>query len=51
MLWREGAIARSRALVEFDLEQAITSLRKGQPAMPPWLDAIHDSVGQEEGYK
>lgn len=34
-----GAIAL--ALVDFELEQAIASLRVGQAAIPIWLDTIH----------
>jgi DNA-binding transcriptional MerR regulator len=43
MLWRNSA-KRSLELVEFDLEQAITSVGEGQPAIPIWLDAIHQSL-------
>ena len=31
---------RSLELVEFDLEEAIASLKSGQPVIPLWLDAI-----------
>lgn len=40
MLWRKEQ-EQELQLVEFDLEQAIASLRLGQPAIPIWLDAIH----------
>lgn len=43
MLWRK-AQERSLELVDFDLEQAITSVREGQPAIPIWLDAIHQRL-------
>jgi hypothetical protein len=43
MLWRNSA-ERSLELVEFDLEQAIASVGEGQPAIPIWLDAIHQSL-------
>jgi DNA-binding transcriptional MerR regulator len=35
---------RSLKLVEFDLEDAITSLKSGQPVIPLWLDAIHEEL-------
>lgn len=41
MLWRES---QEQELVEFDMERVIASLRVGQPAIPVWLDAIHDSL-------
>jgi DNA-binding transcriptional MerR regulator len=35
---------RSLELVEFDWEEAIASLKFGQPVIPLWLDGIHDSL-------
>jgi hypothetical protein len=35
---------RSLKLVEFDLEDAIASLKSGQPVIPLWLDAIHEEL-------
>jgi hypothetical protein len=35
---------RSLELVEFDLEDAIASLKSGQPVIPLWLDAIHEEL-------
>ena len=43
MLWRETQ-ERSLELVEFDMERAIASVREGQPAIPIWLDAIHQRL-------
>lgn len=43
MLWRDKA-ERSLELVEFDLERAIASISVGQPAIPVWLDAIHQRL-------
>lgn len=43
MLWRESQ-EQERELVEFELEGAIASLREGQPAIPIWLDAIHQRL-------
>lgn len=45
MLWRKTS-ERSLELVKFDLEQAIASLRSGQPTIPIWLDAIHQRVAR-----
>lgn len=42
-----NAKARSLQLVEFDLEEAITSLKAGQPVIPVWLDVIHQSVASK----
>jgi DNA-binding transcriptional MerR regulator len=39
-----NAKARSLELVEFDLEEAIASLKSGQPVIPLWLDAIHEEL-------
>jgi len=39
-----NAKTRSLKLVEFDWEEAIASLKSGQPVIPLWLDAIHDSL-------
>jgi DNA-binding transcriptional MerR regulator len=41
-----NAKTRSLELVEFDLEEAIASLKSGQPVIPLWLDAIHDSLAK-----
>ncbi|AFZ20480.1 MerR family transcriptional regulator [Allocoleopsis franciscana] len=35
---------RSLKLLEFDLEDAIASLKSGQPVIPLWLDAIHEEL-------
>ncbi len=35
---------RSLELVEFDWEDAIASLKAGQPVIPLWLDGIHNSL-------
>ncbi len=43
MLWW-NANERSLELVEFDWEEAITSLQAGQPVIPVWLDAIHQRL-------
>ena len=43
MLWRETQ-EQELELVEFDLERAIASLREGQPAIPIWLDTIHQQL-------
>ncbi len=43
MLWWNSA-ERSLELVEFDLERAVASVRSGQPAIPLWLDAIHQRL-------
>lgn len=43
MLWRETQ-EQELELVEFDLELAIASLREGQPAIPLWLDVIHQRL-------
>lgn len=37
-------LKRSLHLVEFDLEEAIASLKSGQPVIPLWLDAIHEEL-------
>lgn len=37
-------LKRSLELVEYDLDLAIASLRKGQPVIPIWLDAIHQQL-------
>lgn len=53
MLWRDSA-ERSLELVDFDLEQAIASLRAGQPTIPVWLDALHQKLVRrlkETGYR
>jgi hypothetical protein len=39
-----NAKTRSLKLVEFDLEEAIASLKSGQPVIPLWLDAIHEEL-------
>ena len=38
--------SRSLKLVEFDLERAIAALTSGQPAIPLWLDAIHQRLAK-----
>lgn len=43
MLWWNGK-TRSLELVEFDWEEAIASLKAGQPIIPVWLDAIHQRL-------
>ena len=43
MLWREASEQRMK-LVEFDLERAIASISVGQPAIPVWLDVIHQRL-------
>jgi hypothetical protein len=43
MLWWNGK-TRSLELVEFDLGEAIASLKAGQPIIPVWLDAIHQRL-------
>lgn len=42
LLW--NAKTRSLKLVEFDLQEAITSLKSGQPVIPLCLDAIHEEL-------
>jgi hypothetical protein len=39
-----NAKTRSLELVEFDWEDAIASLKSGQPVIPLWLDAIHEKL-------
>lgn len=39
-----NAKTRSLKLVEFDLEEAIASLKSGQPVIPLCLDAIHKEL-------
>jgi DNA-binding transcriptional MerR regulator len=39
-----NAKTRSLKLVEFDLEEAIASLKLGQPVIPLCLDAIHEEL-------
>lgn len=34
-------------LAEFDLESAITSIDRGQPIIPIWLDRIHQTLNQK----
>jgi DNA-binding transcriptional MerR regulator len=41
-----NAKTRSLELVEFDLEEAIASLKSGQPVIPLWLDAIHEELAK-----
>ncbi len=41
-----NAKMRSLKLVEFDLEEAIASLKSGQPVIPLWLDAIHEELAK-----
>ncbi len=41
-----NAKTRSLKLVEFDLEEAIASLKSGQPVIPLWLDAIHEELAK-----
>jgi len=43
MLWRDKSES-SLKLVEFDLERANAALVEGQPAIPIWLDAIHQRL-------
>ena len=43
MLWRKTQ-EQELELVEFELEQALASLRLGQPAIPIWLDVIHQRL-------
>lgn len=43
MLWRES-LEQELDLVEFDLERAIASISVGQPAIPIWLDTIHQRL-------
>ncbi len=38
---------RSLELVDFDLERAIASLKEGQPAIPLWLEAIHQRIANK----
>jgi DNA-binding transcriptional MerR regulator len=46
MLWWNGK-ARSLELVEFDWEEAIASLKAGQPIIPVWLDTIHQRLSSK----
>ncbi len=41
-----NAKTRSLKLVQFDLEEAIASLKSGQPVIPLWLDAIHEELAK-----
>jgi hypothetical protein len=46
MLWWNGK-TRSLELVEFDWEEAIASLKAGEPVIPVWLDAIHQRLASK----